>query len=273
MTLGKPKLYDFLKKLYDRFIFDEVPALSSQLSYSLVLAFFPFLIFVLTLVGYTPLTNERVLSGLVGILPDATYHMVIDITKDILIKRSSTLLSISMLGTLWASSNGISALIIAFNKAYNHAESRHFIMVKSMTIFYTIGLALVIIIIFFLIIFGEVIGKYIFEAAGYSYYFRRIWNIVRYIVSLLFVFIVILMLYYFLPNKKLCFKEVIPGSIFSTIAWVGISLAFSFYINNFTGYTATYGSIGGILILLLWLYWSSVILIMGVELNAVLVEK
>ncbi|HHV59177.1 MAG TPA: YihY/virulence factor BrkB family protein [Clostridiaceae bacterium] len=266
-------MYKILVKLYNRFIEDEVPALSAQLSYSLIFAFFPFLIFLLTLAGYTPLTSEGVLNDLALILPESTYDLVIEIARDIVKKRSGTLLSFSMLGTLWASSNGLSALLRAFNRAYNHRESRPFFLVKALTLVYTIGLALVILIIFSFIIFGEIIGRYLFEAAGYSDYFIKIWDIARYVISLFSILMVIFLLYYILPNKKMKFSEIVPGSIFATVAWISISLGFSFYVNNFTSYSTTYGSIGGVIVLLLWLYWSSVILIMGAELNAVLASS
>lgn len=258
------------KDLYERFNNDEVTALAAQLTYYFILAFFPFLVFVLTLAGFTPVTDNQILSKLTGMLPESSYNMLTEIINEVLSKRSETLLSIGMIATLWISSNGLYALIRGLNKAFDSKETRPFWKLRGLAVLYTTGLAITIILSFAAIIFGRTIGMYLFNIAGFSVFFKPVWNIVRYLLSLLTILIILGTLYYILPNKKLSFGQILPGAIFSTLAWIIISFIFSCYINNFSNYSNIYGSIGGIIVLLIWLYWTSIILILGGEINATL---
>ena len=120
------KGYEMLKDFYQRFQEHEVPALGAQLTYYLILAFFPFLIFLLTLLSYTPITSEEALNNLSRFLPADAYKVVIEVLRQTLSSSRQTLLSLGALFTIWASSNGINAVIRGINKAYDESETRPF---------------------------------------------------------------------------------------------------------------------------------------------------
>lgn len=261
---------DFAKEMIRRFQEDEVTALGAQMTYYLILSFFPFLIFLITVISYTPIAREDVLQELFIMLPQSSFEMVKDIVNETVANKSETLLSIGMIATIWAASRGVMAVIKGINKAYDEAESRPFWKVRGIAIIYTLILAVVILITFVLVVFGRLIGSYIFVWLNYSSLFDQLWGVLKYLIPITVMILVFIYLYHSAPNRKTTFREVIPGAFFSTGGWIVTSLLFSFYINHFGSYDKTYGSIGGIIILLLWMYLSNIIIILGGEINAAL---
>jgi membrane protein len=259
-----------LNNVYCRFQDDEVPALGAQLTYYLILAFFPFVIFLITLTAYTPLSREEMLVDLISVLPATTGNMVSGIFDEILKEKNTTLLSIGMLATIWAASNGMMAIIRTLNKAYDEEEHRPYWKVRLISIFYTIGLTIVIWFAFVLLIFGKMIGNYAIDRFDLPAYIEPIWTAIKYVLSLSIMCTVFAFVYYSAPSRRLRFSEVVPGAIFATIGWVITSLLFSYYVNHFGSYTRIYGSLGGIIVLLIWLYISSIIILLGGEINAAL---
>jgi membrane protein len=122
-------------------------------------------------------------------------------------------------------------------------------------------------------VFGKQIGLFLFSQFGYSEQFMAIWNGIRWAISPLILFIVFVGLYYFAPSKKIRCLSAIPGAVFATVGWVLASLAFSFYVGSFGNYSATYGSIGGIIVLMIWFYLTGIIIMIGGEINALATEK
>lgn len=266
-----PNWLKTLKNFLHRFRDDEVAALGAQLTYYLILSFFPFLIFLITLVSYTPITREETLKKLSSVLPPNTYELVFEtLHQTVLSTERTTFLSFGMIATIWTASRGVSALIRGINKAYDQKETRPFWKVKAISILFTLALALVILFSFILLVLGEVLGKYFFSLLGMPELFRPVWNFARYLILLLTSMSVFISIYYYIPNRRLSLREVLPGSVFAVGGWTLLSTVFSYYVNNFSNYSNTYGSIGGIIILLLWLYWNSIIILLGGELNATL---
>lgn len=259
-----------IKHIIKRIIDDEVPALASELSYSLILSFFPFLIFLMTLIGYLSLDTQLIMLELSKVLPDGAYKLVHDTILEVLEGRNGRLLSLGFIISIWTSSTGFRGVIRGLNKAYDEKEKRSLLKVIIISILCTIGLTFIIVVTLFLLVFGEVFGRFLIEKLVASDSFIFLWNIVRYIIILASMIFVFALLYRYTPSKRLRWREVIPGSIFSTIGWIVVSIGFSFYVNNFGNYSRLYGSIGAVIILLTWLYLTSIIIMVGGELNAAL---
>lgn len=264
-------LFKTIKGIYSRFKDDNIPAFASQLTYSFVLSFFPFLIFLITLISYTPIKSEGVLNFLSVILPQASYELVLGTINQAIITRSGTLLPIGVITTIWMSSNGMNAFIKGLNKAFNQKESRPFWKVRGIAIIATLFLVIAILFSFVLLVFGETIGKSIFQLLGFTHIFITVWNIARYLITFVSMSLVFSLLYRFTPSNPPSLREVVPGAIFATSGWTIVSFLFSLYVNNFSNYPNMYGGIGGVIILLIWLYWISVIILLGGELNATLI--
>ncbi|MFC4401527.1 YihY/virulence factor BrkB family protein [Gracilibacillus xinjiangensis] len=270
--LDKPFI-TFLKQLFKRINNDEVPGLAAQLSFFFLLSLFPFMIFLVTLIGFLPYTNINVINFISNYAPQEIVTLLNENITQIMNERNSGLLSIGIIGTLWSASNGINALMRAFNHAYNIEEERSFIVARGISIILTIAMVFVILIAFALPVFGRIIGEFIFSFVGLSDDFLSLWEMLRWVVSSVIFFIVLSALYLLAPSKRVKFKHVYIGAIFSTICWQLTSLAFSLYVSTMGNYSATYGSLGGVIILMLWLYLSAMIIIVGGEINALYEKK
>lgn len=263
-------LLTFLKSLWHRIMEDEVIGLSAQLAYFFLLSLFPFLIFLVTLLGYLPISHEDFLNLVREYAPGETMSMIETNLHNLMDEQRGGLLSFGVIAAIWTASNGINAIIRALNRAYDVKESRSFFIARLMAMFLTVAMIIVIVIALLLPVFGKMIGLFIFSHLGLSESFLAIWNALRWILSFLIMVVVFAALYYFAPNRRLKMKEVFAGAIFATIGWQLVSLAFAYYVDNFGNFTATYGSIGGIIVLMIWFYLSAMIMIIGGEINAVL---
>lgn len=271
MTHNKVKtLKDFGKELFYRFNHDEVIGLSAQLAYFFLLSLFPFLIFLITLIGYLPISQEDVLGLVERYAPVQAMNLIKTNLENIIEEQRGGLLSFGVIATIWSASNGINAIIRAMNRAYDVMENRSFLLSRLMAIFLTIAMIIVIIVALLLPVFGKAIGLFIFAHLGISQTFLRIWDALRIIISFFIMVIVFASLYFFAPNKRLRLKEVWFGALFATVGWQVVSLAFSYFVLNFGNYTATYGSLGGIIVLMTWFYLSAMIIIIGGEINAII---
>lgn len=262
------KLKKFLIQIYVRYRDDNISDLSARLSFFLLLSMFPFLLFLLSLISYTPISAVEFTENIEGIMPKETGKLITEIIGEMLKARSAVLLSVSAIIIIWSASGGISALSKGLNKAYDKDESRSFLRIRLMSVVFIIGIAALIIITLLFLVFGGVIGSYISGLFSRPDAFIAFWGALRYAIPLLVMFLTFTLIYIFVPCCGIKLKEALPGAIFSTTGWIITSLLFSFYINNFTNYTRLYGSIAGIVILLIWIYISCIIILLGGEVNA-----
>ncbi|WP_123041325.1 YihY/virulence factor BrkB family protein [Cohnella candidum] len=266
----KEKTVWFAKHLYVRFKDDDVPAMSAQLTYYLILAFFPFLIFLVTIISFLQLGGNSVLDEFIRMLPADSADSLRKTLQEVTENRSGAVLSFGMLGTLWAASNGVGAIMKGLNKAYDEKETRPFWKTRGLSLLSTVVLAVVIAVSIPLLVFGHVIGEYIFRLLSFPQGFELIWGLIRYAFPVAALFGVFALLYWLIPDRRLTFREVVPGALFAVVGWIASSLLFAVYVNHFGNYSKTYGSLGGVILLLIWLYMSANILLLGGEINATL---
>lgn len=247
---------------------DEVFGLAAQLAYFFLLSLFPLLIFLVTLLPYLPISQEEMLGVIADFAPGETMTFIETNLNEIMSHQNGTLLSFGIIATVWSASNGLNAVIRALNKAYDVKESRSFVAARGMAILFTFALIFVFIVALLLPVFGKHIGLFLFSKFGLSSQFLQIWNTLRWLLSSLIIFIVFLALYWIAPNKRFRCIDAVPGAVFSTVSWLLVSLGFSFYVNNFGNYSAMYGSIGAVIVLMIWFYLSGIIIILGGEINA-----
>ncbi|KGX92987.1 ribonuclease yfkH [Pontibacillus halophilus JSM 076056 = DSM 19796] len=259
----------FVKELIKRFSDHEVAGLSAQLAYFFLLSLFPFMIFLFALVGYLPITQEEVLAYVRAYTPSDTLELV---TSN-LPEAGGGLLSVGIIGTLWSASNGINAVMRAFNHAYEVDENRPFLLSRFIAIFLTIAMFIVMIVALLLPVFGKVIGSTLSSYFGVSDEFIAVWEALRWLTSFLLIFFVLSSLYILAPNHRVHLRQALVGAVFATVAWQVVSLLFSFYVANFANYSSTYGSLGGIIILMIWFYLTGMIVLIGGEINAMLRKR
>lgn len=252
---------------------DDIFALASQQSYYLIMAFFPFVISLASLVGYIGPESNHIIEGLKNVLPTSIFELTKSTIKEVLGSQSTGLFSISIVVSLWMSSAGFKGVIKGINKAYNIKENRSYIKRTTIAFISTIVLALTIFMALVILVFGKVLSDYIISIVYYNRLISIVWLILRYAIMIILLLFVFSAIYRFTPAKRLKWKEVFPGAVVATVGWMILSVGFSFYINNFNNYSKFYGSLAAVFILMLWIFLISIILILGVEVNSVLVEK
>ena len=248
---------------------DDLAAMSAQISYYLILAFFPFLFFLINLLSFTPLPNRLLLANFYAILPQDAAMLVKTMLAETVQAKSGTLLVLSMLTSLWAASRGMSAIIRGLNHSYGVRESRHFIRLNLVALLSTIGLTVMVMLSFIMIVLGRIIGSTVFGYLGAKSLFYSIWSFLRYGITIGLLLITFYLIYRYLPNRKMNGNRILTGAVFTTFGWIGASLLFSFYVNNFGSYATVYGSLGGLFALIFWLYISTLIFLLGGALNAI----
>lgn len=262
--------FNGLRAFIFRFIEDDVLALASQLAYSLIFSFFPFLIFIISIIGYSDISSSNILSSLSYILPENILQLIKTTIIRITDTRDIKLLFSSLALTIWSSSGGFHSVIKGLNKAYNKKESRSVLKIYAISMVCTLGITVIIIITILLLVFGRIIGSFLAFNLGFSKEFNFMWNIFRYLMILFSTIFIFSAVYRYTPNIKLRWREVMPGAFFSTVGIVIASMGFAFYVNNFANYSIIYGSIGAAIMLMTWLFILSVITILGGEINSVL---
>nr|WP_124223357.1 YihY/virulence factor BrkB family protein [Aquisalibacillus elongatus] len=261
---------EFWKELYRHFNEDDVVGMSAQLSYFFLLSLFPFLIFLLTLIGFLPLDRDSVFNIIHRYVPGQSMNLITENVSNLMDQRNGGLLSFGIILTIWSASNGINALMRVFNRAYETDENRPFIVTRLISIAMTIAMILVIAIALSLPVFGQQIGSFIFSLLGYSDNFIAFWEMFRWVLSFGVIILVLTILYMLAPNKKVTLKHAFPGALIATIGWQLTSLGFSFYVENLGNFSYTYGSLGSIIVLMIWFFLSGMMLVLGGEINAVL---
>jgi membrane protein len=268
--------FQALKTTVQEFQRDDALGLAAQLAYFLILALFPFILVLVSLMGTfgSPELASEVLAYFRQVMPQQVYELIEKYTSDIISghRPAPYLFSFGILFTLWSASGAFAALINALNRAYDVQETRPFWKVRGIAILMTLGLSVLILVGVLLLVVGEPIGRTIADVFGLGEIFEFVWNIIRWPVALFFMVFTVALLYYFSPDVNQPFRWITPGGLIGVLLWVLASVAFSFYVNNFGSYNKTYGSIGVVIILLLYLYISSLTILFGATLNATLVK-
>lgn len=263
----------FLKQLFERFVQAEVLGLSAQLAYFFLLSLFPFLMFIVTLIGYLPFDDRMMIAVLAEYLPEDVVFMIDENLKEIMNNRSGGLLSISIIGTLWSASNGFNAITRSFNKAYGVKPARNFILNRIIAIGLMFSMVAAIIIALLFSVFGRLIGEYVLVNVPLPETIVDMWDVLRWVSSSVMFFVVFFVLYKLAPNKKMKENHVLYGTIFATVGWQLTSYGFSYYVETLGNYSLTYGSLGTVIVLMIWFYLSGIIITTGGVINAHFSER
>lgn len=258
-----------IQPLIKRFKEENVTLLASALAYYFLLSVFPLMIVALAIIPYFNISAGDVMQFMSSIIPGELTSIFEENIVMLVEQPQGGLLTIGIIGALWSASNGINAFIKASNEAYNVEETRSFIVVRLIAFGLTIGMILAFVIAILLPVFGNTIIEFFMSFLGMTTEMGFLFQILRYVVSIIVITALLICLYHFAPNKKIPFKHVLPGALTASILWQIISFGFSIYISNFGNYSATYGSLGGIIILMIWFFLTGIILITGAIINVI----
>lgn len=243
---------------------------ASSIAFNLFLAIFPALIFFFSMIAYIPIDNfhEELMKLLKDMMPTNVFESIQSTILDTIKHKRTGLLSIGFIMALYFSTNGINALISAFNASQFISEKRNWIQMRGVSLLLVIILSLLITLAIGVLVFSNKGLDYLVEneilKKNLTYYLILI---AKWIIVLLSFFLSISFLYFLAPARKSKFRFISAGSSLATILSIMISLGFSYYVNNFGQYNKIYGSIGTLIVLMLWLYFNSLVLLIGYELN------
>ncbi|HEU4796639.1 MAG TPA: YihY/virulence factor BrkB family protein [Pyrinomonadaceae bacterium] len=246
---------------------------AAELSYYFLLALFPLLIFLTSVIGLVlgsgTGTRHVLYDYLARIMPPSAYQLISTTMYEVSNASGGGKISFGLLAALWAASNGMGAITESLNIAYDVEESRPWWKARLVAISLTIALSVLIIAALVLVVFGGRIGEGLANAYGLGSAFAITWKIVQWPVVLAFMILAFALIYYFAPDlRRQAWQWLTPGAAIGVALWLLVSLAFRVYLHFFDSYSATYGSLGAVIILMLWLYFTGAAILIGGEINS-----
>lgn len=274
MQIGLRRVKEVTLNVYREVQRTRVLNMSAGLSYYFLLSLFPLLIALATLLGYLPIPNlfEQSMDFAARFVPSEAMGLVRRILQSVLTPNRGGLLSIGLIGTLWAASGGFSAMIDALDIAYDARASRPMLKQRLLALGLTFMTGGLMAIAMLLTIVGDRAGHFLSNVLHLSYIFERAWPYIRWSIIGLCIVLSMELLYFFGPNVKQRIKHSLPGALVGTVLWVLISAGVNVYVSNFANYNKTYGTIGAVVALMFWLYVSSIAILVGAEVNAELLK-
>jgi membrane protein len=254
---------------------DELSTRSAALSYYFVLALFPMLLFLVSMVGViagpgSPL-RDSIMSALGRLAPGSASNLVHAVVSQTFKASSGLKLAAGIVGALWAASGGMSAVVTSLNVVYRTKETRPWWKQKVTVVGLTLALAILIIVALVLVLYGGKIGQLIASHVGLGGVFRIAWKILQWPVSFGAMFLSYSIIYYFAPDlEERSWYWITPGAVGGVALWLLASVGFRIYLHFFNNYSATYGSLGAAVILMLWLYITGFAILFGGQVNWVI---
>ncbi|HEX5079332.1 MAG TPA: YihY/virulence factor BrkB family protein [Geminicoccaceae bacterium] len=251
------------------FIDDYGTTQAGSIAFTSLFALFPFLIFLTTLAGefgQEEAARRFVDLWLEGLPPEvvSTIRPAIDQVVNV---RRTGLMTISILVTIWTASSGLEALRTAVNHAYGIQDARPFWWLRLQSIFFTIIMSVAILVLMIVVVAGPLIWNFLVDLLKVPPSWGWLYTSVRYLLAVLLLHVVIALLYQWLPNRHLRSYEILPGAVVTVVAWLVTASLFSLYLQNLGRFSVTYGSLGGIVVTLMFFYLSAAIFIFGAEVN------
>ncbi|MHA6253460.1 YihY/virulence factor BrkB family protein [Oceanobacillus sp. CAU 1775] len=257
------KIKKIMKEFMEKFNEHNVTLLAASLAYYFLLAIFPLLVVAFAIIPYLNISPVEAMDFVTGILPSEIANLFQENIVGLIETPRGGLLTAGIIGALWSASNGINAFIKSSNEAYDVEETRNFFVVRGISLALTLGMILSVGIAMLLPVFGDVILGFISSVLGISAGMEIVLQISRWVISIVVLTAFIMILYRIAPNKRLPLKHILPGALTASLLWQIISFGFSIYVSNFGNYSATYGSLGGIIVLMIWFFLTGLILLIG----------
>lgn len=269
------KAFTFFDKLIYRILNHDTLSYGGSLTYFLVLSIFPFLISLINAINFSGILDPEYIFSLLDVLPSEIQSIVTDFLRELQSSSSGSFFTISFVAGLFTASTAVFKLIKIINSSYGFDEKRGFIKLRLIALFFTLSLITMLFMLILTQIFGQIIYVTVIKYLDIdNEFFEMMWRIAKNIIPLIYMLVTFILLYKFSPSRSrenmVTFRGVLPGAIFSTFGVIIVSLVFGFYVSNFGKYSITYGSLGGIIVFLIWLYLLSTIILIGAEINATL---
>jgi membrane protein len=252
-------------------VFDDgCPGLAAQLAFYFLLALFPALLFVVSLLAYLPVDAafDTIVERMRPFLPNDVISLISSEIDKLLGGDRQSLLTFAIAGAIWSSSSAMTAVITTLNRAYDIEEFRPWWKTRLIAIGLSVALAVFAVIAFALVVGGSDLAAAVASLVGAGDVFQRVWTVAQWPLAFLFVVCAIDLVYYLAPNADTEWVWITPGSVLATVLWLLTSLGFKWYLQYVSNIAVVQGAIGSVIVLLLWLYLSGFAMLIGAELNA-----
>ena len=256
-------IQQFSKKIQN----DNVNAFAAQSALFMMISFFPLIMVILNLLQFLPISSEEFIELLLQAFPEIFEPYVREIVKDLYEKSSGTMLTITLITSIWSASKGTLSIVRGLNGVYNIEETRNYVILRILSFFYTVAMIGLVLSSLFLLVLGNTLYQIIL---GFMPWLSTLLNLfinTRTILFLCFMILFFMLIYKAIPARKSILMIQLPGAIFSSFAWMLFSYGFSFYFNHYGNYSYMYGSLTAIVLIMLWLYFCMYILFLGGEIN------
>lgn len=271
MIIKGRRVGPLLQKTGREILDDNILGLSAQTAYYFFFSLFPLFLFAAPLIGFIG-EREEIMAWLIVNLrqavPGEAVDLVDNVVRDVLNPSSAGVISIGLLGAAWAGSNVFSALIDALNRAYDVEEGRPWWKQKLIALASVLVSAILFLVTTSIMLGGPEIAEWIEQRTAMGEAGQTVWNIVQYPLAFGLLVGMLWLIYYFLPNQRQDKSQILAGALVAAVLWVLVTLLFRAYVANFGAYNKTYGAIGGVIVLLTWMYLTMLAILTGGELNA-----
>ena len=265
-VLKNKNIIDKMKKITKRIKKDSISESAAECAYYTILSFIPFIIFFLSIIQYTIIDKQIIINLIEIITPNTMHNFIFDIIEEVYSKNLKTI-SISLIIALWSASKAFYSLYKSFKKIYKIKDIKTNFALRIESFVYTLFLMLSLMVVLILIVLGNRIHNFVVQKFFYYGIITSFILKTRFLITISLLFVLFLLIYRFIPKLKMNIKSQIPGAMFSSISWILNSFIFSIYIDLFKGFTSTYGSLSTIILIMIWLYTSMYIIMLGAEIN------
>ena len=261
---------ELARRTWREVVDDDVLGLAAQLSYYFFLALFPAILFLLALASFFPLSNitDDVGRSLGPFVSPQVLELIQEQMRRLANNENGGLLTFGVAGALWSSSAALVSIVGALNRAYDIDEGRPWWKVRLVAIGLTLGVAVTVLVALSLVLVGPTLAEKLGQTTGWGAPFEWTWLLLQWPLVFVLIATGIGLIYYFGPDADQDWVWITPGAVAATVLWLLVSLLFKIYVANFTDYEGSYGTVGGVIVVLLWFYVSGIAILTGAELNA-----
>lgn len=279
MAFDRKRVFHLGKRLKDEVSEDDISGAAAELAYRFFLALFPFLIFIAALGGFIASNigvqdpTGEIMEMIGDSLPEDSAGVLETQLRSVLEQRNGGLLSVGILGAIWAAASGVGSLMKTMNRIYGVGETRGMVGRTAIALGLTIAGAGFMVLAFVILLVGQLYGPQLAGEIGLENTAADVLGLVRWPAAVVLVMVAVAFMYWLAPNAEVPLKWISPGAVFFTLGWIIASIGFAFYVANFGSYNQTYGALGAVVVLLIWFYLTGFLLLLGVEINSVLTEE
>jgi membrane protein len=269
--LGGLTPLQLVKRVYHEINDDEVLTRSAALAYYFVSALFPMIFFLMAMLGLFAQSHDlqsSLLNYTARFMPGDAYKLVQKTLQEVANSSTGVKLAFGLVLALWSGAGGVVSIMDALNRCYHVKDSRPFWRQRLISLGLTVAIAALTIIALTIVLYGGDIADFVGAHIGLSSVTVIMWHIAQWPIALFFVVLSFALLYFWGPDTKQQWQWITPGAVVGVLTWIGASLLFRVYLHFFNSYSKTYGSLGAVIVLLLWLYISGLAIMVGGEINS-----